>query len=144
MSLYTFNSYETMMYWCIGRPVGSMLPGNNMSCCYGNSSFSRLLALKNAAGAEAVFIVFTHKHPDLASEEPPYRHAPLANFLWFLLSTITSSRYPRVEGRGRGRGREGEEIVEGVVGEGRGREWREILSGCWLSLHQHLACLLAS
>ena len=91
------------------------------------SSSSRLLALRKTAGAEAVFIVFTHKHPDLAGKEPPYRQAPLANFLWFLLSTITSSRYPELEeGRGRGgkerggegRGREGRE----GGGEGRGRE----------------------
>ena len=53
----------------------------------------RLLALRKLAGAEAVFTVFTHKHPDLAGEEPPYRQAPLTNFLWFLLSTIMSSRY---------------------------------------------------
>ena len=80
----------SMMYFRIGTACCH----GNKTYCYGNPSFSpRMLALKKTAGAEAVFIVFTQKHPELAEEEPPFQHAPLANFLWFLISTITRSRY---------------------------------------------------
>lgn len=52
----------------------------------------QLLVLNNIFGARSVYLVYTGRHPHFQGEPPPYRNAPLANYIWFLLELIETSR----------------------------------------------------